>query len=75
MASVEAVVAIALKCRRRGLPWHACFRAPLGHFVRHGLVTVVLVTPEAISETAQNNNLPVNSITAVSVLDPYFYRG
>jgi hypothetical protein len=31
--------------------------------------------PEAIRETAQNNNLPIDSITAVSVLDPYFYRG
>ena len=32
-------------------------------------------TPEAIRETAQANNLPVDNITAVSVLDPYFYRG
>jgi hypothetical protein len=32
-------------------------------------------TPEAIRETARNNNLPIDSITAVSVLDPYFYRG
>ena len=31
-------------------------------------------TPEAIRETAQSNNLPIDSITAVSVLDPYFYR-
>ena len=32
-------------------------------------------TPDAIRESARNNNLPVDSITAVSVLDPYFYRG
>jgi len=32
-------------------------------------------TPEAIRETARCNNLPVDSITAVGVLDPYFYRG
>jgi hypothetical protein len=32
-------------------------------------------TPDAIRETARNNNLPIDSITAVSVLDPYFYRG
>ena len=32
-------------------------------------------TPDAIRESAQNNNLPIDSITAVSVLDPYFYRG
>lgn len=31
-------------------------------------------TPEAIRETAQNNNLPIDSITPVNVLDPYFYR-
>ncbi len=32
-------------------------------------------TPDAIRETARNNNLPIDAITAVSVLDPYFYRG
>jgi hypothetical protein len=32
-------------------------------------------SPEAIRETARRNNLPVGNITAVSVLDPYFYRG
>lgn len=32
-------------------------------------------SPEAIRETARDNNLPVDRITAVSVLDPYFYRG
>ena len=31
--------------------------------------------PEAIRESARGNNLPIDSITAVSVLDPYFYRG
>ncbi len=30
---------------------------------------------DAIRETARNNNLPIDSITAVTVLDPYFYRG
>jgi hypothetical protein len=32
-------------------------------------------SPEAIRETAQLNNLPIDKITAVTVLDPYFYRG
>ena len=32
-------------------------------------------TPDAIRASAQNNNLPIDTITAVSVLDPYFYRG
>lgn len=31
-------------------------------------------TPEAIRHTAERNGLPVDSITPVSVLDPYFYR-
>ncbi|MGH8891013.1 MAG: DUF4242 domain-containing protein [Acidothermaceae bacterium] len=29
--------------------------------------------PEAIRETARRNNLPVDTITEVRVLDPYFY--
>ena len=31
-------------------------------------------TPEAIRRTAQRNSLPVDRITQVSVLDPYFYH-
>lgn len=31
-------------------------------------------SPEAIRKTAQRNDLPVDRITQVSVLDPYFYR-
>ena len=31
-------------------------------------------SPEAIRKVAKVNNLPVDKITAVSVLDPYFYR-
>ena len=30
--------------------------------------------PEAIRKTAARNRLPVDRITQVSVLDPYFYR-
>jgi hypothetical protein len=30
-------------------------------------------TPEAIRKTASRNDLPVDQITRVSVLDPYFY--
>src|SRR4051794_28862974 len=30
--------------------------------------------PEAIRKTAAQNSLPVDQITEVSVLDPYFYR-
>ena len=31
-------------------------------------------TPEAIRKVAERNELPVDRITEVSVLDPYFYR-
>jgi hypothetical protein len=31
-------------------------------------------TPEAIRKTAMRNSLPVDRITQVHVLDPYFYR-
>ena len=31
-------------------------------------------TPEAIRKTAARNDLPVDEITRVSVLDPYFYE-
>jgi hypothetical protein len=31
-------------------------------------------TPEAIRKTAARNGLPVDRITQVTVLDPYFYR-
>ena len=31
-------------------------------------------SPEAIRRTALRNELPVDQITQVSVLDPYFYR-
>jgi len=31
-------------------------------------------TPEAIRKVARGNSLPVDTITEVSVLDPYFYH-
>jgi hypothetical protein len=31
-------------------------------------------SPEAIRKTAAKNDLPVDTITQVSVLDPYFYQ-
>lgn len=31
-------------------------------------------SPEAIRSAAQRNNLPVDTITQVNVLDPYFYK-
>jgi hypothetical protein len=31
-------------------------------------------SPEAIRSVAERNSLPVDGITSVTVLDPYFYR-
>jgi hypothetical protein len=31
-------------------------------------------SPEAIRRAAERNDLPIDRITKVSVLDPYFYR-
>ena len=31
-------------------------------------------SPEAIRRAAERNQLPIDSITRVTVLDPYFYR-
>lgn len=31
-------------------------------------------SPEAIRKVARRNNLPVDKITQVSMLDPYFYK-
>jgi hypothetical protein len=31
-------------------------------------------SPEAIRKVAKRNNLPVDKITQVSMLDPYFYK-
>ncbi len=31
-------------------------------------------SPEAIRKVAERNGLPIDGITQVSVLDPYFYR-
>ncbi|QJD99445.1 DUF4242 domain-containing protein [Massilia forsythiae] len=31
-------------------------------------------TPEAIKQVAERNGLPVNNISEVSVLEPYFYH-
>jgi hypothetical protein len=41
---------------------------------RRGMPRYVVPTPEAIRKTAVRNELPVDRITRVRVLDPYFYN-
>lgn len=40
---------------------------------RHSFCVYDAPSPEAIRKVAGQNGLPVEQITAVSVLDPYFY--
>jgi uncharacterized protein DUF4242 len=48
-------------------------------YVTHDLETTFCIydgpSPDAIREAASRNGLPVDEITQVSVLDPYFYQG
>jgi hypothetical protein len=41
---------------------------------RHTFCIYDAPSPEAIRKTATRNGLPVDRITEVRVLDPYFYR-
>ena len=41
---------------------------------RHTVCVYDAPTPEAIRRVADRNKLPVDRITEVRVLDPYFYR-
>ena len=40
---------------------------------RHSFCLYDAPTPEAIRKTAARNDLPIDQITRVRVLDPYFY--
>ncbi|HSI55305.1 MAG: DUF4242 domain-containing protein [Ramlibacter sp.] len=56
----------------RGVTW-------VHSYVSHDLGKTFCVydgpSPESIRAAAATNNQPVDKITAVSVLDPYFYQG
>ena len=41
---------------------------------KHTVCVYDAPTPEAIRQVAERNKLPVDRITEVRVLDPYFYR-
>jgi len=59
------------KNARKGVTW-------VHSYVTHDLRKTFCIydgpTPEAIREAAASNNQPVDRITAVNVLDPYFYK-
>jgi hypothetical protein len=45
-----------------------------GHRCRDDFLRVRRAQPEAIGKTATRNELPVDRITQVRVLDPYFHH-
>ena len=55
----------------KGVSWVHSYVTP---DKRHSFCVYDGPTPEAIRSVAQKNALPVDRITEVRVLDPYFYR-
>lgn len=68
----QACLGVVEKNARKGVTW-------VHSYVTQDLRKTFCVydgpNPEAIREAASSNNQPVDRITAVSVLDPYFYKG
>ena len=69
---VEVCRAVIEQNAREGVTW-------LSSYVSEDKTRTFCVydapTPEAIRTSAAHNQLPVDQITQVRVLDPYFYRG
>ena len=67
----RACLAVVAKNAKGGVTW-------MHSYVSDDLKKTFCVydgpSPDAIREVARMNNLPADKITAVSVLDPYFYK-
>jgi len=68
----EACGAVVVTNARSGVSWVHSY---VSQDLRRTYCIYDAPDPEAIRETARNNNLPIDRVTEVSVLDPYFYRG
>lgn len=68
----EACAAVVANNAARGVTW---LHSYVSDDLRKTFCIYDAPTPDAIRETARTNNLTVEHITAVTVLDPYFYRG
>jgi hypothetical protein len=67
----KAVASVIAKNAELGVTWVQSFVAPGNTF------TYCIYdgpTPEAVRKVADFNGLPVDRVTEVTVLDPYFYR-
>lgn len=67
----QALGAVVQKNAENGVTWVHSY---VSDDLRKTFCVYDAPTPEAIRESAQTNQLPIDQITAVSVLDPYFYR-
>lgn len=67
----HAVAGVVAKNAEQGVTWVHSYVSP----DRKATFCIYdAPAPEAIRKVAERNGLPVNRITEVSVLDPYFYQ-
>ena len=71
-AGMKAVASVVATNADVGVTWVHSY---VGDDSRKTFCIYDAPTPEAIRKVAQRNGLPVDSITEVRVLDPYFYSG
>ena len=70
-AGAEALGGVIMRNAEKGVTWVQSFVSP---DKKQSFCIYDAPSPEAIRSTAQKNALPVDKITEVRVLDPYFYR-
>ena len=67
----EAMLGVVGRNAEKGVTWVQSFVSP---DKKQSFCIYDGPSPEAIRSVAQKNALPVDKITEVRVLDPYFYR-
>jgi hypothetical protein len=67
----QSVLAVVERNAEEGVTWVHSY---VSEDRRKSFCVYDAPTPEAIRKTASRNDLPVDQITQVRVLDPYFYR-
>ena len=70
-AGATALGGVIMRNAEKGVTWVQSFVSP---DKKHTFCVYDAPSPEAIRSTAQMNSLPVDKITEVRVLEPYFYR-
>jgi hypothetical protein len=70
-AGADALGGVIMRNAEKGVTWVQSFVSP---DKKRSFCIYDAPSPEAIRSTAQKNPLPVDKITEVRILDPYFYR-